>query len=110
MNGIQKKTLLGDILKSLHYQSAYSNNTSLGSLVLWTMICEAGHHEAGEHIKRDALEGHVNELAEKGLVEKTIPPALGGLLTDYQLHLTRKGKGLVLGEVEVDPDIVLGEV
>lgn len=110
MNPTQQKILRGDVLKALYYQNAFSDQTTVGSLTLWTVICEAGHHEGGEKLSRSTLEKFVDALVKKDLVKKILPTELGGMLTDYNVRLTRKGTGMLKRAIELDPDIILGEV
>ncbi|MBI2132989.1 MAG: hypothetical protein HYT99_09360, partial [Candidatus Tectomicrobia bacterium] len=49
-------------------------------------------------------------LAGRGLLRKRVPNPLGRLLTDYEVHLTRKGRGLLEGALPGAPDILIGEL
>ncbi|MEK6710593.1 MAG: hypothetical protein AABZ64_08435 [Nitrospinota bacterium] len=110
MNELAARILRGDILKTLYYQGAFRAEAAVGSFLLWSALREAGHSEEGEPLSRAALEGFVDELAGRGLLRKTVPSALGRLLTDYELHLTRKGRGLLEGALPGSPDILIGEL
>ncbi len=110
MNELAARVLRGDILKTLYYQDAFSARARVGSLMLWSALCEAGHHEEGGRLGRETLEGFVDELAGRGLVKKTDPGAVGRLLTDYEVHLTRKGRGLLEGVTPAEADILIGEL
>lgn len=52
----------------------------------------------------------MDELAGRGLLRKRVPNPLGRLLTDYEVHLTRKGRGLLEGALPGAPDILIGEL
>lgn len=106
---IEARVLRGDILKTLYYKSAFTARTQLGAHTIWVILKEAGHHENGEPISRESLERFVDGLAAKGLIEKIIPTVTGRLLTDYEVFLTRKGRGLLDGVLS-DPDIIAGDV
>ncbi|MDA1000046.1 MAG: hypothetical protein O2807_05955 [bacterium] len=110
VNELAQRILRGDILKTLYYQGAFGPHDSLGSLMLWGTLCEAGHREAGGSLSRGTLERFVDALGEKGFLRKKQPGALGRLLTDYEVHLTRRGRGLLEGAVPEDPDILTGEL
>lgn len=105
-----RRILRGDILKTLYYQGAFGARSALGSLMLWGTLCEAGHREGGGPLPREVLERFVDELAEKGFLRKKQPGAVGRLLTDYEVHLTRRGRGLLEGVLPEDPDILTGEL
>ena len=47
MNELAARVLRGDILKTLYYQDALRAESSVGSLLLWSALREAGHHEDG---------------------------------------------------------------
>lgn len=110
MKELAGPVLRGDILKILYYQDAFSGRTRVGSLMLWAALREAGHHDRGLPLGREALEEAVDDLAARGLVRKTTPGAVGRLLTDYEAHLTRRGRGLVEGALPAEPDILIGEL
>ena len=110
MNELAARVLRGDILKTLYYQDAFQVKTCVGSLLLWSALREAGHHEDGAPLSRETLEAFVDDLAERGLVEKRTPGGFGRLLTDYEVHLTRKGRGLLEGAVSASPDILVGDL
>ena len=110
MNKLAARILRGDILKILHYQDAFSARASAGSLLLWSALREAGHHDEGVPLGRGTLERFVDELARDGYLERHTPGALGRLLTDYEVHLTRKGRGLLEGALPAPADILVGEV
>ncbi len=110
MNELSRRILRGDILKTLYYQDAFGPRTRVGSLMLWGALREAGHHEGGEPLSRETLERFVDELAGMGHLKKVAPSAVGRLLTDYEVHLTRKGRGLLEGALPGEPSILIGEV
>ncbi|MBT3350258.1 MAG: hypothetical protein HOC91_14800 [Nitrospinaceae bacterium] len=110
MKELAGPVLRGDILKILYYQDAFSARTRIGSLMLWAALREAGHHDRGLPLGRDSLEEVVDELAARGLVRKSTPGAVGRLLTDYEAHLTRKGRGLLEGALPAESDILIGEL
>ena len=110
MNDLAARVLRGDILKTLYYQDALRAESSVGSLLLWSALREAGHHEDGAPLGRETLEAFVDDLAARGLLEKRTPGGFGRLLTDYEAHLTRKGRGLLEGTVSASPDILVGEL
>ena len=110
MNELIARVLRGDILKTLYYQGAFTGAGRVGSLLLWSALREAGHREEGGPLTRATLERFVDELAARGLLKKTDPGALGRLLTDYEVHLTRKGRGLLEGALPEAPDILVGEL
>ena len=53
------------------------------------------------------LRGRI-ERTERGLTQRT--GAVGRLLTDYEVHLTRKGRGLLEGALPEEPGILVGEL
>lgn len=110
MKELAGPVLRGDILKILYYQGAFGARSSVGSLMLWAALREAGHHAGGLPLGREALEDAVDDLAARALVHKTTPGAVGRLLTDYEAHLTRKGRGLLEGAIPPEPDILIGEL
>ncbi len=110
MNALAARVLRGDILKTLYYQDAFHAGARVGSLLLWGALREAGHHEEGAPLGRETLEAFVDDLAERGLIEKRTPEGFGRLLTDYEVHLTRRGRGLLEGAVPAERDVLVGEV
>lgn len=102
--------LRGDILKILYYQGAFHARASVGSLMLWAALREAGHHQGGAPLPRERLEGVVDDLAARGLLKKILPNPLGRLLTDYEACLMRKGRGVLEGALPEEPDILIGEL
>lgn len=110
MNELTARVLRGDILKTLYYQDALRPESSVGNLLLWSALREAGHHEDGAPLSRETLEAFVDDLAGRGLLEKRTPGGFGRLLTDYEAHLTRKGRGLLEGAVSASPDVLVGEL
>ncbi len=102
--------LRGDILKILYYQGAFGARASVGSLMLWAALREAGHHESGAPLPRGTLEAAVDDLAARGLLRKITPNPVGRLLTDYEVCLTRKGRGLLEGALPEEPGILIGEL
>lgn len=110
MNELAARVLRGDILKTLYYQGAFHGQSPVGSLLLWSALREAGHHEDGAPISRETIEAFVDELAARGFLEKHTPEGFGRLLTDYEAHLSRKGRGLLEGTVSSAPDILVGEL
>lgn len=110
VNELSAQILRGDILKSLYYQGAFRAEAAVGSLLLWSALREAGHREEGEPLPQGTLERFVDELAGRGLLRKRVPNPLGRLLTDYEVHLTRKGRGLLEGALPGVPDILIGEL
>jgi hypothetical protein len=110
LNDLTGPILRGDILKILYYREAFTEAARIGSLMLWAALREAGHRDKGGPITRDALEASVDGLARRGLVRKRRPSAAGRLLTDYEVHLTRKGRGLLEGALPEEPDILIGEL
>ena len=110
MNGLTDPVLRGDILKTLYYQGAFSARRCLGSLPLWGALREAGHREGDAPLGREKIEDFVNDLAARGFVKKIAPGAVGRLFTDYEVYLTRKGRGLLEGALPEEPDILVGEL
>ena len=108
MNELTARVLRGDILKTLYYQDAFHAGASVGSLLLWSALREAGHHEEGAPLGRETLEAFVDDLARRGLVEKRSPEGFGRLLTDYEVHLTRRGRGALEGAAPLPADILAG--
>ena len=102
--------LRGDILKILYYQGAFNARASVGSLMLWAALRDAGHHEGGAPLPRETLERAVDDLSARGLLRKIEPNPVGRLLTDYEVCLTRKGRGLLEGALPGEPDILIGEL
>jgi len=110
VDDLTARVLRGDILKALFYHRAFSARARVGSLLLWGALREAGHHEGEGPLGRETLERFVDGLAARGLVRKTDPGAVGRLFTDYEVHLTRRGRGLLEGAVPGEPDILVGEL
>ncbi len=109
MTEIQKSILRGDILKTLYYNGAFEEKTQMGSFGLYASLDAAGHHDGtGAPLSREAVEGFVDELKGKGFLEKIDPGPAGRMLTDYEVYLTRKGRGLLEGAISKDPDILTG--
>lgn len=104
------RVLRGDILKVLYYKDAFDERHQLGSHLLWIYLVKAGYHEDGVLRSRDALQEAVEGLAAKGYAGKIVPPPEGRLLTDYEVYLTRKGRGLLEGVLPADPDVVIGDL
>ena len=65
--------LRGDILKILYYQGAFNARASVGSLMLWAALRDAGHHEGGAPLPRETLERAVDDLGARGLLRKIEP-------------------------------------
>ena len=110
LNELTGPILRGDILKFLYYQGAFAASTSVTSLMLWASLNEAGHREQGHPLQRAAIGSVVDDLAGRGLIRKILPGAVGRLLTDYEICLTRKGRGLLEGALPGEPDILIGEL
>ncbi len=110
MNDLAAGVLRGDVLKTLYYRGAFQRGTGVGSLMLWSALREAGHHEGGAPLPRETLERFVDELAGRGFLKKIVPGAVGRLLTDYEVHLTRRGRGLLEGALPEEPGILVGEL
>ncbi len=55
MDDLTGPILRGDILKILYYQGAFGAATRAGSLMLWSALREAGYHEQGRPLTREAL-------------------------------------------------------
>lgn len=102
--------LRGDILKILYYRGAFHRRASVGSLMIWAALRDAGHHRGGAPLPREAVEEAVDELAGRGLLRKILPNPVGRLLTDYEACLTRKGRGLLEGALPEEPGILIGEL
>ena len=78
MNELAARVLRGDILKTLYYQEAFQVKSCVGSLLLWSALREAGHHEDGAPLGRETLEAFVDDLAERGFWWKSAPRAVSG--------------------------------
>ena len=88
----------------------FRRNRAWAAFSFGARCARAGHHEDGAPLGRETLEAFVDDLAERGLVEKRTPGGFGRLLTDYEAHLTRRGRGLLEGAVSASPDILVGDL